>query len=83
MARRKKHSGYVDAAALTLDEWLSYLEKPENERPFAFKGFQFPTERHFEEYLAKIESRSDQALQASEALFEAIKANMPSKVKIA
>jgi restriction system protein len=45
--------------SLTLDQWLSFLKLPQEERPTDFEDYHFPTDEMKDEYINTIKSRSD------------------------
>ncbi|ABI38524.1 restriction endonuclease [Shewanella sp. MR-4] len=48
----------IDHKILSLDEWLSFISVPRNERNFQILDCQFATDSHREEYISNIQSRS-------------------------
>jgi restriction system protein len=48
---RKRDKKFIDARNLSLDEWLTYAEMPEEMRPVLIECYRFPTDEHFRQYI--------------------------------
>lgn len=59
----------IDAEKLSLDEWLNYIKTPEKERNFKIIDYQFPTDKHLNEYIDSIHIRSDDEIKTLLSLF--------------
>lgn len=57
--QQKTNKPVIEAEALSLEDWLSHVLVPENERNYQIVDYQFPTDRHRDEYLDGIHGRSE------------------------
>jgi restriction system protein len=60
---RKREREFIDSRALSLDEWLKYVEMREEERPGLVECYRFPTDHHFREYVNSIKSRNERQIK--------------------
>jgi restriction system protein len=60
---RKKDKPFLDAVQLSLEKWLEYVEIPEEKRPARIACYNFPTDRHFHQYLETIKARSEREVK--------------------
>lgn len=54
-------SNFIDAIDLPLDEWLEYVLKPSSDVLIA--DYEFPTDKHFDEFIATVDKRSDDEIR--------------------
>jgi len=54
-------SNFIDAINLPLDEWLKYVLQPSSD--VSIVDYEFPTDKHFDEFIATIDKRSDNEIR--------------------
>lgn len=54
---------YLDAAALSLDDWLDLVLKPPHERRHSFIDYAFPSTTHRNEFVESISDRSEKEIK--------------------
>ena len=54
--------GFVESRILSLDEWLTYAEMPEEKRPLV-ECYRFPTDQHLREYIDTIKVRTERQIK--------------------
>jgi restriction system protein len=53
-----------DARTFALQEWISLVETPENERKFRFQDYEFPTDEHRDEFLESVHTYPEKTVKS-------------------